>query len=176
MENQTQVVKGVSDVELNKARANVGAAVGKAYGAMVSYALLLNDKFGTFDWFNIEAKDTSEAAKPVHAEKGELFKVLKDAKHSNPSTIWARVRKYAQEARYPKAEGAAGGEGEGEGEGAGNGAGNRPRSAMLRNVEELTELYKFNGRQTALPEKVKAAQVHITAALKALGVDVSALG
>jgi hypothetical protein len=47
---------------------------------------------------------------------------------------------------------------------------------MLRNIEELTSLYKFNDKQGAdLPAKVKDAQKHITAALKALGIDVAAI-
>lgn len=177
MENQVKAVKGSNiDVELAAARATVGDIVGKSYGAMVTYASVLNRKFPAtlgFNWYDVEHTDTSDKAKPVHAEKAALFEVLKAAKHTNPSTIWKRVRDYAKAERQPvvKGEGGEGGEGEGEG----SGAGNRQRSPMLRNIEELTELYKFNARQTALPEKVKAAQVHITAALKALGVDTATL-
>jgi hypothetical protein len=46
---------------------------------------------------------------------------------------------------------------------------------MLRNVEELTALWKFNDKQDALPAKVTAAQKHIEAALKALGLDVATI-
>jgi hypothetical protein len=47
---------------------------------------------------------------------------------------------------------------------------------MLRNVEELTALWKFNDKQGGdLPAKVKAAQGHIEAALKALGLDVATI-
>ena len=45
---------------------------------------------------------------------------------------------------------------------------------MLRNVEELTALWKFNDKQGKdLPAKVKAAQVKIAEALSILGLDVA---
>ncbi len=43
---------------------------------------------------------------------------------------------------------------------------------MLRNVEELTALWKFNEKQADLPAKIADAQKHIVAALAALGIDV----
>jgi hypothetical protein len=62
------------------------------------------------------------------------------------------------------------------GEGEGDGANPAPRSAMLRNVEELTKLWKFNDKEgAALPAKIVAAQKHIEAALKALGLDVATI-
>lgn len=169
MENQNKVVAG--SVSLATLRTNVAEAVKRSYGAEREYAIALNNTFG-FDWFEIEASDVAEAAKPVHAEKGELFKVLKAINHKNPSTVWARVRKYGREEKYPQAESAEGGEGsEGEGEGSGNAS--HARSPMLRNVEELTALYKFNARQESLPDAIKNAQTFIVSALRELGIDVS---
>lgn len=165
------IVQGAT-VSIEVLRQNVADAVVRSYGAERAYAVALNTKFSAFDWFEIEASDVRESAKPVHTEKGELYKVLKAAKHSNPSTVWARIRKYAREEKYPKAEGAEGAEGEGaEGEGSGNAT--HARTPMLRNVEELTALYKFNAKQESLPEQVRKAQTFIVSALRELGVDVS---
>ena len=165
MENIHKVV--TAPVSLDVLRQNVADAVVRAYGAERAYAVQLNSVFG-FDWFEVEAADVSESAKPVHAEKGELYKVLKKANHSNPSTVWARIRKYGREEKYPQEVT----EGEGSGEGGNSQAGNT-RSPMLRNVEELTALYKFNARQESLPEAIKNAQTFIVSALRELGVDVS---
>jgi hypothetical protein len=167
MENVNKVV--TAPVSLDSLRQAVADAVVRAYGAERAYAVQLNSVFG-FDWFEVEASDVAESAKPVHAEKGELYKVLKAAKHSNPSTVWARIRKYGREEKYPKA--ATEGEGSGEGEGGDSQAGNT-RSPMLRNVEELSALYKFNARQESLPDAVKNAQTFIVSALRELGIDVS---
>jgi hypothetical protein len=169
MENINKVVQG--SVSLASLRQAVADAVVRAYGAERAYAVELNATFGSFDWFDVEANDVAESAKPVHAEKGELYKVLKAAKHSNPSTVWARIRKYGREEKYPKAEGEAEAEGSGEGEGGATHA----RSPMLRNVEELSALYKFNARQESLPEQVRKAQTFIVSALRELGIDVSTI-
>jgi hypothetical protein len=45
-------------------------------------------------------------AKLVKAEKTLLYTELKAADHTNPSTVWARIRKYGQEERHGKPEGA----------------------------------------------------------------------
>lgn len=170
MENQNKVVP----VTVSRAilRQNVADAVKRAYGAERAYAVQLNSDFG-FDWFEVEAADVSDQAKTVHAEKGELYKVLKAAEHTNPSTVWARIRKYGREEKYPQAKGETA-EGSGEGEGEGSGASHN-RSPMLRNVEELSALYKFNARQESLPEQVRKAQTFIVSALRELGIDVSTL-
>jgi hypothetical protein len=169
MEN---VIVNGNSVSLETLRKNVVVALEQGRGAERNYALALNAMFGDFDWFNVEARDVAESAKPVHAEKKALFKELNAVKHSNPSTVWARIRKYGREEKYPVAEGSSeGGEGsEGDGEG---GAGKRDREPMTRNIDELVSLYKFNARQESLPEKIKQAQTHICAALRALGVDLS---
>lgn len=167
MEN---VIVNGNTVALETLRKGVAEAVKRAYGAERDYAVALNALF-TFEWFDIEANDTTEAAKPVHAEKKALYGELKAAAHSNPSTVWARIRKYGREERHGKpAEGGEGNAEGGEGEG---GAGNAPRDPVTRNVEELIALYKFNARQESLPAKITEAQKFIASALMALGVDLS---
>ena len=167
MEN---VIVNGNTVALETLRKGVAEAVKRAYGAERDYAVALNALF-SFEWFEVEANDSSETAKPVHAEKKALYVELKGANHSNPSTVWARIRKYGREERHGKpAEGGAGEGGEGEGEG---GAGNAPRDPVTRNVEELIALYKFNARQESLPAKITEAQKFIASALMALGVDLS---
>ena len=158
-----------NEVTLETLRAGVAEAVKRAYGAERRYAEALNQTF-SFDWFDVEANDTSADAKPVHAEKKALYAELKNADHSNPSTVWARIRKYGKEARHGApvtGEGAEAGAGESEG------AGSRDRDPITRNVEELIALYKFNTRQDSLPAKVTEAQHHICMALMSLGVELS---
>ena len=161
-----------NEVTIETLRKGVAEAVKRAYGAERNYAKALNAMFG-FDWFNFEASDSSDDAKLVKAEKTLLYTELKAADHTNPSTVWARIRKYGKEERHGKPEGSEGEGGEGEGEGEGEGAGNTPRDAITRNVEELLNLYKFNKRQEGLPSKVLDAQKNIALALIALGVDLS---
>ena len=168
MEN---VIVNGATLSLATLRTGVAESVKRAYGAERAYALALNAAFG-FDWFAVEANDTSAEAKIVHAEKKELFVVLKAVEHTNPSTVWARIRKYGKAEKYPQAEATEATEG-GEAEGEAEGAGNRNKPPMLRNVDDLVALYKFNMRQDSLPEKVASAQVHIVKALEALGVDLS---
>ena len=156
-----------NEVSIESLRVGVADAVKRSYGAERNYAKGLNAMFA-FDWFNFEANDTSDDAKLVKVEKTLLYGELKAADHTNPSTVWARIRKYGKEERHGKPEGS-----EGEGEGEGEGAGNSPRDAITRNVEELLNLYKFNKRQEGLPSKVMDAQKNIALALIALGVDLS---
>ena len=162
MENQIDFA-----LVLANARNEVAESVVRAYGAERAYSVNLNEYFG-FNWYDVEATDKTEASAPVHAEKKELYKVLHGAKHSNPSTVWARIRKYGREEAegIPQA-------GDVDGDGDGDGAGNRERDVMTRNIEELIKLYKFNQRQESAPQKIKDANVHIAKALEALGVNLN---
>jgi hypothetical protein len=109
----------------------------------------------------------SDDAKTVKVEKTLLYTALKAAEHTNPSTVWARIRKYGAEDRYPA-------ETEGERRRRGcEGEGSTQRDVTTRNVEELIKLYKFNSKQDSLPAKVRQANDAIVMALKCLGVDVS---
>jgi hypothetical protein len=175
MEN---VIVNGNAVSLATLRTGVAEGEQRAYGARREYAKHLNTHF-TFDWFEVEHTDTSAEAKLVHAEKKALFAELKRVHpdHKNPSTVWANIRKYGRDEKYPKPQAAEGEAAEGEaaeGEAAeGEAAGNRNKAPMLRNVDDLVSLYKFNMRQTELPDKVASAQVYIVKALEALGVDLA---
>jgi len=168
-------------VNLAALRTAVAESVVRAYGAEREYAKALNAEF-VFNWFDVEATDKSDTAKPVHAEKGELYKVLHAAKHSNPSTVWARIRKYgAEEAKlvgthgFPMPAYDAEGNLITEGEQGESGGANNKRSPMLRNIEELSKLYMFNAKQESLDAKISKAQTFIASALAELGVDLANL-
>ena len=165
MENQALVVVDGNEVSLATLRTGVAEAVKRAYGAERNYAKALNQIF-SFNWFDFEANDTSDEAKLVKTEKTLLYADLKAAEHTNPSTVWARIRKYGAEERYPS-EDTEGAEGEAEGNG------NNQRDPLTRNIEELMNLYKFNKRQDSLPAKIAEAQKAIAQALICLGVDLS---
>jgi hypothetical protein len=151
-------------------RQDVADAVVRAYGAERKYAEALCNTLPA-EWYLVEHNDKGDEAKLVHAEKKELFKVLNGAKHSNPSTVWARVRKYAQEYMEPKAPDADGVIAPTE---APVGA-RQNRSLTLRLVEELTTLYKACKNADSLSDKERQAHTHITSALIAMGVDVATI-
>jgi hypothetical protein len=168
MEN---IIVNGNSVSLATLRTGVAEGEQRAYGARREYAKHLNTHF-TFDWFEVEHTDTSAEAKLVHTEKKALFAELKRVHpdHKNPSTVWANIRKYGRDEKYPKPQAAEAEAAEGEAA-EGEAAGNRNKPPMLRNIDDLVELYKFNRRQTELPDKVASAQVYIVKALEALGVD-----
>lgn len=153
-------------------------ARGKIYGANILIARKLNDML-PFDWFDVEHREVSDNAKALKAPKARVLKGAADAGHSNPSKLWADVREYGRNLRAGySANGKTMADGSprpdaGNGEAdADNGANPAKRSPMLRNIEELTKLWKFNAGLDATPDKVAAAQSHIVAALAALGIDV----
>jgi hypothetical protein len=168
--NITSVSPVTADV-LNAKRLAVGDALASSYGAMREYAQTLCSVLPA-EWYLVEHADTSDTAKPVHAEKKALFAVLKAAQHSNPSTIWARVRKYAQE--YIEGAPTKGETDKGEGEGEGGNT-RETRSLARRYIEELTVLYKAGKRAESLSDKESEALTKIGGALIALGVDLNML-
>jgi len=168
--NITSVSPVTADV-LNAKRLAVGDALASSYGAMREYAQTLCSVLPA-EWYLVEHADTSDTAKPVHAEKKALFVVLKAAQHSNPSTIWARVRKYAQE--YIEGAPTKGETDKGEGEGEGGNT-RETRSLGRRFIEELSVLYKAGKRAESLSDKESDALTKIGGALIALGVDLSML-
>ena len=161
------------DVLIDQARATVIAQYESTYGANVNYAKLLNEKWCDFDWFELKHTDTSDEGKAVKGEGDRFRKGIKDW-HSNPSTAWKQIRDHARTDRYgkPSVEGdlAELQADEGEGDAKHN------RSPLLRNIEELTTLFKFNRRQEALPEDLRLAQGYIIQALGALKIDVTMIG
>ena len=147
-------------------RSAVADAVVRQYGAERKYAQALCNSLPA-EWYLVEHNDKGEDAKKVHAEKKALFDVLKKAGHTNPSTVWARVRKYGQEEIEGVPETS---EGESEGESDSVGA-RHSRSPDLRLIEELSALWKFLGRQESLTDKQAQCKTHICSALLAMGVD-----
>ena len=153
---------------LETLRSDVAEAGVRQYGAERRYAIALCEALPD-EWWLVEHNDKGDNAKKVHAEKKALFEVLKSAKHTNPSTVWARVRKYAQEFIDPKPETA---EGETEGESVGA---RHTRSLDLRLVEDLSTLWKACKRQESLSDKQRQAMTHIGSALIAMGIDLTTI-
>lgn len=163
------------DVEVIVAQKRQSAIEAQAstYGANVEYAGALNLKFA-FAWFALSHLDSSDEGKAVRKEKELFFAGLKEVKHSNPSKVWKDVRNYGEENRYGKPvvskEESEGGEVEGSDNAKHN------RSPELRNLEELTALYKFNRRQESLSPKIAKVQQKIAEALAEMGVDIGMIG
>lgn len=161
----------IDEVVANARNAVIGSYESN-YGANVDYAKALNQKWEGFDWFELRYDDTSDLGKAVRAE-GDLFRKGIKAWHSNPSTAWKQIRDHARKAKYGQpVVGAEGAEGSAEGA-EGSGSAKRNRSPMLRNIEELTELFIFNRKNENADDKLKQCQVHIGKALEALGVDLN---
>jgi hypothetical protein len=158
-------VTTISVLSLSDLRNNVGEAVTRAYGAERDYGVRLCAELPEF-WYKVEHQDKGEDAKKVHAEKKALFAVLKKAEHTNPSTVWARVRKYAQEHIEGVPE-------KTEGSTDSSVGARQNRSLNLRLIEELSTLYKACKNADSLSDKERQAHTHITSALSALGVDVA---
>ena len=160
-------VTTVSTVTLEALRQGVADAVKRAYGAERDYAHKLCDVLPV-EWYLVEHNDKGEDAKQVHAEKKALFKALNEAEHTNPSTVWARVRKYAQEhieGTPEKTEGSTD-----------TSVGARHnRSLNLRLIEELSMLFKACKNAESLSDREQDAQTYITSALISLGVDTGAI-
>jgi len=160
-------VTSVSTVSLEALRQGVADAVKRAYGAERDYAHKLCDVLPV-EWYLVEHNDKGEDAKQVHAEKKALFKALNEAEHTNPSTVWARVRKYAQEHIEGTPE-------KTEGSTDSSVGARQNRSLNLRLIEELSTLYKACKNAESLSDREQDAQTYITSALIALGVDTGAI-
>jgi hypothetical protein len=164
----------ISNLEelINNARAKVIGQYESTYGANVEYAQLLNQKWG-FDWFELKHTDTSDEGKAVKAEGDRFRKGIKDW-HSNPSTAWKQIRDHARTDRYGKqvVETTEGETTKAEG----SGDAKHNRSPDLRNIEELTVLFKFNRRQESLSSKLTDCQKYIIRALESMGVDIGMIG
>ena len=164
------IVSAVSQ-SIESLRQNVAEANVRAYGAERRYAEALCNILPA-EWYLVEHRDTSEQAKLVHKEKQALFEVLKAANHTNKSTVWARVRKYAQEHVEGPKDKTATGEGGSESE---SGGAQHNRSLTLRFVEELTLLFKAGQRAQSMSDKERNAHTYIGSALGALGIDLATL-
>ena len=163
-------VTQVSTVTLEALRQGVADAVKRAYGAERDYAIKVCEVL-PFAWYLVEHNEKGEDAKLVHAEKKALFKALNEAEHTNPSTVWARVRKYAQEYAEPKDPADVQAKDDADSK-----VGARHnRSLNLRLIEELSTLFKACKNAESLSDREQDAQTYITSALIALGVDTGAI-
>ena len=169
----TNTLSANIDELINNARAKVIGQYETTYGANVEYAQLLNQKWADFDWFDLKHTDTSDEGKAVKGE-GDRFRSGIKQWHSNPSTAWKQIRDHARTDRYGKPE--VEGEGSEGSEGEGSDDAKHNRSPLLRNIEELTVLFKFNRKQEALSEDLRKAQGYIIQALGALHIDVTMIG
>jgi hypothetical protein len=180
--NGTKVNVDVASLTLDAIVKEMVKAARQEYGSHIRIAAKLNELMA-FAWFDIDPKEVSEQAKELAPHKKAVFDGLHAAspsgKHSNPSVPFGRIREYGRNLRAglapsgkTMADGSPLPNSVIEGETTGEGANPAKRSPMLRNVEELTALWKFNEKQTDLPAKVQEAQKHIAAALSALGLDV----
>lgn len=163
------IVNG-ADSKIAKLRENVGKSEKATQGTKREYAIALNALFAEFDWFDVKHTDVSENAKLVHAEKQALFEVIRKycPDHKNVSQPWKMAREYGREERYGKEE-------KPESDETDEGEKREAKTPMLRNMDDLLALYKFNARQDALPAQVSRAQTFIASALAELGVDISLL-
>jgi len=158
---------------IDNARAVAIGQYESGYGANVAYAKLLNQKWA-FDWFDLKHNDSSDEGKSVKAEGDRFRKGIKQW-HKNPSVAWGQIRDHARNDRYPAPPVIEGAEGsEVVAEGSDNAKHNR--SPELRNIEELTVLFKFNRRQESLSDNLKECQRHIIKALESMGVDIGMIG
>jgi hypothetical protein len=158
---------------IDNARAKVMDSYESTYGANVEYAKLLNQKWA-FDWFDLKHNDSSDEGKSVKGEGDRFRKGIKQW-HSNPSVAWKQIRDHARNDRYPAPPVIEGAEGsEVVAEGSDNAKHNR--TPELRNIEELTVLFKFNRRQESLSPKLADCQRNIIKALESMGVDIGMIG
>lgn len=176
----SNIVEGIDlnvvEVSLSTILKDMIDASQKAYGSHIRIAAKFNNLM-PFAWFDMAPTEKSEEAKTLKGHKTELYTALKAAGHTNPSVPFKRICDYGRNLANglaPSGKTTIDGEPVEQEAAESDGAAPAPRSAMLRNVEELTSLWKFNDKQgDALPAKVAAAQKHIEAALKALGLDVA---
>jgi hypothetical protein len=161
---------------LSEARNAVASAITSTYGALGKYASILNSLHSN-DWFEVKHFDKSNEAQPIINEKKAFYIALREANHTNPSVIWARVCAFGKAEKYgaidsENEEGNEGNEEQAEGvkiEKA------EPRSPMLRNIEELVALWKFNNKNDALSPVLCEVQDLIAQSLKLLNVNIANL-
>ena len=168
-------VESTLSIALDSARHEAVNSITRSYGALREYAIVLNSTF-IMNWFDIEHQNQSDEAKPVLAEKKKFYTELKEGLHTNPSVVWKRVCDFGRVERFGEVEAntdtdSIEGDTDTDTEPA-----STNRSPMLRNIEELTTLWKFNSKQENLDLKIVEAQKAIGLALQCLGVNVTMLG
>ena len=112
-------------------------------------------------WHKLTEKDTSNESKALKAgPKAKLFEQLKAAGHSNPGTVWGRLRKYEAEAEAAIAEGTEGTDGT-------DGEGTEPakREIRARIREELAKLIKAIDKDQYPHEDLRAVKTYLELAI-----------
>lgn len=139
-----------------------GQAIATGHGTVGSaerrYATLMTNTFP--GWHLIAHGDTTNEGKIVGAAKTKLFEQLKAAQHTNPRTVWARVRKYAAEQL-----GNEGNEGEETGEGEGNEGDTKKREIRTRLREEMAKLVKAIEREEFPSEDIRSVKTFLEMAI-----------
>lgn len=174
MENIVTIPEAVTASQVAEARSAFVGSLSASYGAGRVYAASLVALLGTA-WITLAHDAKGAEGDAMRAERDALYADLRKAGHSNPSVKWKQIKGYA--ADLVKAEeGADAEEGEGEGEGESTGGAKHTRSIQLRLIEELSTLYKACKREKGtLTQAQNDAFTHVSAALAALGVDISQL-
>jgi hypothetical protein len=122
---------------LTDARNAVAIAIDPTYGALGRYASLLNTLHSN-DWFEVKHFDKATEAQPIINEKKAFYLALREANHTNPSVIWARVCAFGKAEKYGAIDTAAEiNEGEESNETIPKVDKTEPRSPLLRNVQDL---------------------------------------
>lgn len=160
--NTTPAVVTIVPQEVAAELIEAGAAIASGLKTVGSserrYAAMLTKLMP--GWHKLTEKDTSNESKALKAgPNAKLFEQLKAAGHSNPGTVWARLRKY--EAEAVTAEGTEGTEGEGEGEGEGN----VKREIRARIREELAKLIKAIDKDQYPHEDLRAVKTYLELAI-----------
>lgn len=137
------------------------------YGARRAYAAGLND-IADCAWFELEGNG-GKLPEAIAGEKKAYYEGLKAIGYSNPSNAWKMVKQYAKADAVARALFGVVAEAEPEAEGAGS----KARPLDVRLIEELTALFKACHKADALSNKQRGALDGITAALKAMGVDIN---
>ena len=137
------------------------------YGARRAYAQGLND-MADCAWFDLESAG-GKLPEAIAGEKKAYYEGLKSIGYSNPSNAWKMVKQYAKADAVGRALfGCVADEAE-----ADTSAGAKARPLDLRLIEELTALYKACHKADSLSKKQQGALDGITAALGAMGVNLS---
>jgi hypothetical protein len=131
-----------------------GAAIASGHGMVGSaerrYAAMLTKLMP--GWHKLAHDDDSNESKALKAgPKAKLFEQLKAAKHSNPGTVWARLRKYEAEV-----EGTEGTETE---------TGNNKREIRARIREELAKLVKAIDKEEFPAEDLRSVKTYLELAI-----------
>ena len=139
-----------------------------SYGARLNYAAGLND-ISEVAWYDVEANG-GKLPENIAGEKAAYYEGLKSIGYSNPSNAWKMIKQYA---KADAAKRAMFGEVAVADDADTKGAGAKARPLDLRLIEELTALFKACHKADSLSKKQSGALEGITAALKAMGVDIS---